>query len=523
MIMLSAIARTWEQPTSLGKYRRASTVEWGWVLVVNLVAAGFAGILVLRGATPAIIAWLLVLAGIVAILVEPRHGIYMAIPLALAGDGMLVPWYPFSKNLSSAESLLFLHSAAIVSPLEIYLLVTSLSWFIRETLQRTFQISWGRLTRCAWAFLAFIAFGIGFGLARGGNLNIALWEARPIFYMPLMALLASNLIQTREQASVAVWLGVAGLAVEGLIGSWHTIVELGFDLSQVDRIAEHSSSQHANTVFILASAAWLYAASWWKRLALPVLSIPIAVTYLANQRRASFLTLALGLMIVALGLLKQRPRMFRWLMPTMVVLGILYLAAFWNSQGTLGMPARAVKSVLSDEASAGDQLSNLYREIENVNNIFTIRNATLLGVGFGRKFLILVPMPDISFFVWWEYIVHNSVVWIWMKTGIGGFLTLLYLIGTSLMVGAETTWRIRDPDLAAIVLTATAYVAMHFMYAYVDMSWDTQSMVYLGLMLGLLDCAPRLDALPTAPQEPRWPWMEVARAPDTLAKEGRDV
>jgi hypothetical protein len=523
MTMLSTLGHTWQQPTSLGRYRRASTVEWAWVLAVNLVAAGFAGVLMLGGATPAVIAWLLLLAGIIAILLEPRYGIYLAVPLALAGDGMLVPWYPFGKNLSSAESLLFVHSAAIVSPLEIYLVATSLSWFIRETLRRTFRASLGRLTRCAWAFLAFVAFGVGFGLARGGNLNIALWEARPIFYLPLMALLASNLIQTREQASIAVWLGVAGLAVEGLIGSWHTIVELGFDLSQVDRIAEHSLSQHANTVFVLAIASWLYSASWWKRVLLPLLSAPIALTYLANQRRASFLTLAIGLVAVALALLKQRPRMFGWLMPTMVVLGILYLGAFWNSEGTLGMPARAVKSVLSDEASAGDQLSNLYREIENVNNIYTIRNATLLGVGFGRKFLILVPMPDISFFVWWEYIVHNSIVWIWMKTGIGGFLALLYLIGTSLMEGAEAIWRIRDPDLAAIVLTATAYVAMHFMYAYVDMSWDTQSMLFLGFMLGLLDCAPRLDALPNVPQEPRWPWMKKAGAASIAAREKQDI
>ena len=88
MTMLNAIAHTWQQPTSLGRCRRASAVEWGWVLAINLIAAGLAGMLVLRGATPAIIAWLLVLAGIVVILLEPRHGIYMAIPLALAGDGV---------------------------------------------------------------------------------------------------------------------------------------------------------------------------------------------------------------------------------------------------------------------------------------------------------------------------------------------------------------------------------------------------------------------------------------------------
>ncbi len=41
--------------------------------------------------------------------------------------------------------------------------------------------------------------------------------------------------------------------------------------------------------------------------------------------------------------------------------------------------------------------------------------------------------------------------------------------------------------MRAIALTATLYVVMHFMYAYVDMSWDIQSMIYMGLVMGLIN------------------------------------
>ena len=37
------------------------------------------------------------------------------------------------------------------------------------------------------------------------------------------------------------------------------------------------------------------------------------------------------------------------------------------------------------------------------------------------------------------------------------------------------------------MLTATLYVVMHFLYAYADMSWDNQSMVYMGAMLGIIN------------------------------------
>ena len=173
------------------------------------------------------------------------------------------------------------------------------------------------------------------------------------------------------------------------------------------------------------------------------------------------------------------------------------MAAYWNKTGVLGLPAQAIKSMIdTQQASIEDQLSNAYRMIENVNASFTIHAAPLTGVGFGRKFYIIVPMPDISFFKWWEYITHNSIIWIWMKTGVVGFLALLYLVGLSVMTGAWTLLKMPDSDLSAAALVATLYIIMHFIYAYVDMSWDIQSMVYIGAMMGVINNLERIAAQP---------------------------
>ena len=136
---------------------------------------------------------------------------------------------------------------------------------------------------------------------------------------------------------------------------------------------------------------------------------------------------------------------------------------------------------------SSDALSNLYREIENDNVSFTIHKAPLTGVGFGNKFYIIRSMPDISFFVWWEYIVHNSIFWIWMKTGLFGFLAMLFMIGFSIMSGVRTLELAIDGNSKAIAITATLYLVMHFLYAYADMSWDNQSMIYVGAMMGVIN------------------------------------
>ena len=50
------------------------------------------------------------------------------------------------------------------------------------------------------------------------------------------------------------------------------------------------------------------------------------------------------------------------------------------------------------------------------------------------------------------------------------------------------------------------YLVMHFVYAYVDMSWDTQSMVYVGTAMGLLNALERIVEQPVPTPFKRWKW-----------------
>jgi len=507
----------YDNPHTVSNRQFRSSLTW---LLWFLSVMGLGGLLSLamlvRGPSVSVIAWLVYLIGVAIILYQPRYGLYLVIFLVLVGDNYLTPWFPFTKNFSSGESLLYVHDALIVSPLESYFALIFISWLGRGAMQRKMNFFMSELFLPAMAFLVFVLFGLFYGISTGGNLNIALWESRPLFYLVAMLVLTSNLIETRQQASNLLWAALLALFIEGLIGSYTFLFVLKGSLQGVEAITEHAAAIHMNTLFVLAAAAWLYKGSWTKRLLLPLMLLPVSLTYVATQRRAAFLTLGIALLVMAVLLFMENRKAFWLIVPPLGVLALLYIGAFWNVSGALGIPAQAVKSVIAeDQADAADQSSNLYRQIENVNTSFTVHQRPLTGIGFGQKFYVIVPMPDISFFEWWQYFPHNSIIWIWLKTGVGGFIAMLFFVGTAIMMGARALWRMPRDDMSAIATTAVLYIIMHFIYAYADISWDSQSMVYVGMMMGLLGALEHIASKPVEVKPNRWPWQPAPdAAPD---------
>jgi len=503
---------------SVPAQRSRATVVWAlWFVGIVGITAVLGLFLLQFGTTPAIIGWLLYLIGIAAILYQPRYGIYLIIFFAIVGDAVMMEWYPFGKNFSSIESLFYLHDALIISPLESYLALTFISWLGRAAVQRRLKIHTGLLFWSALFLLAFAIFGLLYGIGTGGNINIALWEVRAIFYLPLFLLLTSNLFTERKQANHLMWIIMLALFIEGILGSYIYFVILNRDLGLVDAITEHGAAIHMNTLFIFALAVWLYKGSWSKRILLPLMSIPVLFSYLASQRRASFIVLIIAIGLMTLLLYRESRKLFWTLVPAMGLVGIMYLAIFWNNTSSAGLPAQAIKSVIAeDQASAKDRSSNIYRDIENINASYTIHQQPLTGVGFGQPFYFLVELPDISNYIWWEYVTHNSIAWIWMKTGVGGFLALLFFIGTAVMTGIRVLWRMPRNDMSAIAVTAILYIIMHFIYAYADMSWDAPNMVYVGVMMGLINSLERIVDQPIPIKPKRWSWQPDKMPPPGL-------
>jgi hypothetical protein len=474
--------------TAAAQKRRASHVWW-------LSYAGVLGLTVLVAAlgyftapAPLSLGVLILLVLVAAAVARPELGLWFIAFLGVAGDPITAPWYPFAKTMSSKGSMLYVSNAVVVNPVELFLAATVFGWVLRMAATRRWELRRGAFFRPVMAFGFFVFAGLVVGLGRGGNPNVALWEARPLLLLVGIYVVATNLIVT-PAAYRRLWSALmAAVVVDAVfaITYFHTLPPAR---SRLDSLGDHSAALHADTFFVFMAALGVMAARSTRRLVLMLLVTPVvAYAYLLSQRRAAFVGLVIGMMMLVVVLYHSRPRAFWYAAPLVGLIFVGYLGAFWNAtDGGAGFPAQAVKTIIAPgQLSEEDKGSNLYRAIENYNVVYTIRSQPLTGIGFGQQYLRPIPNADISFAQWWEYRSHNAILWIWMKTGAGGFLAMLYLFTSAIRHGTRRLVRIAPGFDGALLLTSVLYVVMYAVFAYVDIIWDTESMIFLGIALACI-------------------------------------
>lgn len=490
--------------SELVRHNRRTTVLGALALLGATTLAAL--LLSVVGPSGYIFAWLFYLAGLAVCVVQPRYGLYLLLGLTLVGDWIMWPEWPFMKNFSSPESWLYLHDAVIVSPLESYFVATTISWLAQGFARRRLELRGGPIAGPVFVFIAMVMLMAGYGIARGGaNSNVLLWELRPLTYLPLTFVLAANLIRTPRHVNTLIWLLAVVIWLRGISGVVYVGTVLQWNTDGLERIGNHAMSIFFDSIFILTAAVFLFRTSWQKRTFLVLMTPPMLFSFFANQRRASFVALGIGLIVLAIVMYALKRRLFWRIIPVATVLAVIYLGVFWNSGHPLAFGASAFRSVigLADER---DSQSNAYRDIENANIMFTIRQAPQ-GLGFGQKFFIAYQLPDISFFEWWEYITHNAVLYMWMKAGPWGFIAMLCMFGTALATGGRMIRTMPEGVLKIAAIALTVYLLMHFVYTYVDMAWDTQSLIYVGTAMGVLSVLPQIAKTPRRVIVPRWPWQ----------------
>jgi hypothetical protein len=514
--------------------RRIDARSWVAMYVVVLGLSAVLGVLTLRSApTPFAIPLTVLLLASALVAVKPVAGLYIVGFFTLLTDSSISPSYPFAKNLSSHESMLYLADSVIVSPLEIILLVTAVAWLLRLFIdRRSIEFVRGSLFVPMIVFSGFLAMGFIFGMATGGDRYAAIWEARPFLYLPVGYLLLVNLFTTRRQyqlLGIAMLLGVTTHAFLAL-----QVLERmsAAQREAIESLVDHGSAVQFSLVIFLAAAAWLVprtplAIRWGSLLAV----IPVGWVWLASKRRAAVIGLVVGLVVLGILLARLNRRALRRVGPIFVVVMVGYLGAFWHSTSTLGFPAQALKTVIAPgEISERDRNSDLYRIVENFDISATIHAKPITGLGFGHKFLRPAPLPDISFFPFWEYIPHNSVLWIWVKLGVGGFVAMLFLFGAAVRRGIRAALELYEGRDVLLVVTALSYLVMYLVFAYVDIAWDARSLVCVAVAMAICSEYLRLpdgraehgraavvsgaSRWPAAPPPGAWPQPTSVREPE---------
>jgi O-antigen ligase len=184
--------------------------------------------------------------------------------------------------------------------------------------------------------------------------------------------------------------------------------------------------------------------------------------------------------------------MLRRLIAALLVMGAVYFPVFWNSEGTLAQPARALRSAIAPNAR--DLMSNQYRQAEDANLVLNIQASNGIGKGFGVPIDYAIPIQDLSdISSMIDYVPHNGVLYVWMRMGLVGEIAFLSLVGAMVIRGCQLV-KVKDRELALFGTLVVCAVLGYVVQGYNDMGffWFRIALA-LGALLGGVEAALRLD------------------------------
>jgi O-antigen ligase len=469
-----------------------SAARVSWLSPELLLLAGLTAVLVITGVTigpdvpavyfavaiPVLIAFVWrqpvwAFAGLLGIvLVSDQYG------GLLAGDiePFMLDVLPLFENLEDFTPLSFAYTNIV----ELWLLLLVAVWFLRGALQGGLRLK-PIVCPLAWSLAAItIALTFSFGIANGGDVKTALWEVRALGYLFILSWLLPQLLERRRDLRLILWVMTLGLGAKAVQGFYRYFVILGMQLDLEETFLAHEDPVMFIPLFFLLAMLLHYraAAPRLTRALLVVTPLMLAALVL-TQRRVAYITLPLCAVFFLLQLSAAPRRTFlRFLVP-IGMLGALYVLVFSGSPSPLGRPIDRALQLFDT-----DNTSNAYRVVEQENLRYTIRRHPW-GLGFGHPFEIMHDLPKV--WVFWDYIPHNEILWIWVKAGTAGFILVMFFFAR---VIAESTWahhRLRDPLLRAVAPIIGLTIINQLVASYYDLQLTFgRNMIYVGTLIGLL-------------------------------------
>lgn len=441
-----------------------------------------------------------VLAFVIVTWYRPISGVAVILGLTLIVEQVnFADFVPFTRELPLYDNLSNItpFGPLVANALELMLVAVLATVMVRVVIRRERKWKANPLTWPIAAFGAALVMWLAMGMVNGGAANIALWELRALGYFVLLALLVPQILENRSDVQLVVWVAVLGIVLKAAQGVYNYVVILKGDLADVPAITGHEDALFFAFIIVLLLGLAAYRASKGK-LALLLFAAPvIGFTFVATNRRAAYVALALGMVVLAIMLLTDKSR--RKLVATvgipLLIATVLVVAAGWNSDGAIGRPARAIQSI-TNPASTEDIQSNQYRKVEEYNLITTIKASPMVGIGFGRAYQMGAKLDEIGFSLQ-SFIPHNEIFWLWAKMGTLGFAVFWAMIGFMLAYAVYAFRILKDPYYKVVAAAVAALIVMQMVVSYVDLQLTfARNMVLLGTMVGILASLVRLDQPP---------------------------
>lgn len=468
--------------------RRVPLLLGGLTIVV---AGAYAATLVAFEGEPLLVAPLAGALLGVAVFIRPMLGIYLLFAAALlleqfeiTGLSPLTARTHFFENLSGFSTVPVRLSAS-----DLLAIMTLASWGLRRIVGENAPLRAGPF---GWAFAAYglaFAFGGVIGAARGGGWDAitALAEGRGAVYACLFYFLCANLVRERRQLMVLLWELVLLVGIKAFQGIGNFIeVRLNGPYG-LEAVTAHEDVIFFNVAISLALLMFALRVRGRLFYVLLALQPVILLAELVTTRRVGFAALGADIVVVVLLAAVYRPRLTAVAATLGVFAFLVYAAAFWQSEGVLGQPLRVVREFVDPySVSDRDRGSNYWRDIENANIAYTVRQLPLTGVGLGQEYLFQQEPPPLTNFVYWRYITHNAVLWMWLKAGPYGAFAFWFLVAQAVLFGVQLYRRLDDPLLRAAAALPVVVIVTQVVFSSVDLGLTyNRTMIFFGVVLGL--------------------------------------
>ena len=409
--------------------------------------------------------------------------------------------FPFFLNLNNVGEQYRIGGLGALkfSPAELLVVLSLLAWLIRGIGRREVKFERGPFMPVLLLFAATTMMGYLHGVGTGGDPIMALWEARAQFYPLLLYMLAANLITERKHVVILLWTAFIGLSILSLVGVASYFQQHGAISDQ--GVLDHEDSLIFNVFFFLMIYLKLNGGNKYM-VRLGCLFLPtVLFSFLENHRRAgtaAFVIAFIASLPMMYVLFEVRRKQIVGFIIAILVFSAIYIPAGWN-QGAAAwaQPAQAIRSNFSP--SDRDTESNLYREIEDYDLNYTRNLSPIIGYGYGKPYMQPRPLPAVST-DFLKFFAHDSVLWIWMRTGHLGFFAFMLFMATVCIRGLQICRTIRDPLLQAAGMMGVMFVLMSYIYGKYDLQLTNyRTMMMLGIWIGLIAALPKLNRLESAP------------------------
>lgn len=485
-------------PYRIGLLRRPAVTDWLTCLVALAISVGsiaipllsprlaFVALAPFAGIFIALLLWRWPVAGLFIL-----FGMTTTIEVfPLHFPDSLTDRIPLWRNLSSSGL-----SGVKISPAELLIVAVIAIWFVRGLSQGTLRIHISSPMRAYALYLLPVLGAAVHGLMSGGNTSVVMWEVRFQFYAVIASFLALNLLRSRRQIEILGWIIIIGTGIKGLQGAFRYLVTFHGQF-QGNEILEHDEALFFPAFYLFLILHQLFGGSRLQKWIGIALLPAVMIADFANKRRAStgaLLISVIGLVFILFMIHpNHRRRILRGTL-VMLILVAAYTGAFWNSNSRLAQPLQAIKSQISpDERDAN---SDLYRVQEDENLMYAIRQHTLIGRGYGiemANIAHMVVITEIAPFI--LYMPHNSVLWVWWRTGLIGFVLLWMALGLAIARMCSLARSATDPYLRRWAIFAALVTIIHIMIGWWDQGlFGYRQIIYTWTLLAIPEILVRLE------------------------------